>query len=57
MSNTVRKYPRTMQAAFGPYTSNDLQPMPEPMHPHDRIVIKASALALTALLLSLFIWG
>jgi hypothetical protein len=26
----ARKYPRTMQAAFGPYTDNRLHPMPEP---------------------------
>lgn len=26
----TRRYPRTMAEAFGPYTSNDLQPMPEP---------------------------
>lgn len=26
----TRRYPRTMAEAFGPYTSNDLQPMREP---------------------------
>ncbi len=26
----ARRFSRTMQDAFGPYTSNDLLPMPEP---------------------------
>ena len=26
----ARRYPRSMQQAFGPYTDNRLQPMPEP---------------------------
>lgn len=26
----ARRHPRTMSEAFGPYTSRDLQPMPEP---------------------------
>lgn len=25
----ARKYPRTLQQAFGPYTNNTLHPMPE----------------------------
>lgn len=25
----TRRYPRTMAEAFGPYTSRDLQPMPD----------------------------
>lgn len=25
----TRRYPRTLQEAFGPYTSRDLQPMPD----------------------------
>jgi hypothetical protein len=28
MNNTVRKHPRTMQEAFGPYTSHDVASMP-----------------------------
>lgn len=53
----TRKYPRTMQQAFGPYTSSHIHSEPEPMHPHDRIVIKACALGLMAFLSALFIWG
>ncbi len=26
---TTRRHPRTLQEAFGPYASNDLQPMPD----------------------------
>ena len=33
------KFSRTMQQAFGPYTSRQLSPIPEPIHPHDRIVL------------------
>lgn len=33
------KFARTMQQAFGPYTSHTLQPMPEHFHPHDKIVL------------------
>lgn len=30
----TRRYPRTMAEAFGPYTSNELQPMREPRGRH-----------------------
>lgn len=53
----TRRYPRTMQQAFGPYTSHYIAEKPEPMHPTDRIVIKVCALALMALVASLFIWS
>lgn len=33
------KFSRTMAEAFGPYTSRQLFPMPEPHHPHDAIVL------------------
>jgi len=29
----ARKYPRTMQAAFGPYTNHTLHPMPDAHRP------------------------
>lgn len=51
----TRKFPRTMQQAFGPYTDHRIYE-PE-MHKSDRIATTASALALVALLASLFIWG
>jgi len=33
------KFARTMQQAFGPYTSHALHPLPEPIHPSDKIVM------------------
>lgn len=53
----TRRYPRTLNEAFGPYTSHYIAEKPEPMHPTDRIVIKACALGMMALLASLFIWS
>ena len=38
----TRKYPRTLNEAFGPYTSNYIHD--NDMHPHDRIVTIASAI-------------
>lgn len=42
------KFSRTMQQAFGPYTSRQLSPMPEPIHPHDAIVLWGCAVAAVA---------
>ena len=39
------KFSRTMQQAFGAYTDNVLHPMPEPIHPHDTIVLWGCAVA------------
>lgn len=56
----TRKYPRTMQAAFGPHTDNNLQPMPEadpPFDWQDRVVIWGSAAtAVICLVLALAGW-
>ena len=48
----TRRYPRTMDQAFGPYHRSSqcpIEPMPERMHPADRIVIKWSVICVTAL--------
>jgi hypothetical protein len=50
MSNTTRRYPRTLQEAFGPYAHGsqlhtEYDPMPKP----DRIVVIASLIAAIAL--------
>ncbi len=45
------KFARTMSEAFGPYTSRQLSPMPEPIHPHDRIVLWGC----TAVMIVLFV--
>jgi len=39
------KFARTMAEAFGPYTSHALAPMPEPIHPSDKIVLWGCAVA------------
>ena len=39
------KFARTMAEAFGPYTTRQLAPMPEPIHPHDAIVLWGCAVA------------
>lgn len=47
----ARRYPRTMTEAFGPYTSNELHPMPEPRarRAQDLALYICSALALAVL--------
>lgn len=42
----TRRYPRTLNEAFGPYTSRDFD---EPMHWADKVVTVASAIAGVAL--------
>jgi hypothetical protein len=54
MNNTIRKHPRTLTEAFGPYTS---QRIDEPVHVSDRIVTWVSAVALVAFVCIMFIWG
>jgi cytochrome c-type biogenesis protein CcmH/NrfF len=41
----TRKYPRTMQQAFGPHTNFVVHPKPEPMHRNDKIVLWGCAAA------------
>ena len=53
----TRKYPRTMQEAFGPYTSHGIETRRDPMHPTDVIVLIGCALSVAGLALTLFIWG
>ena len=53
----TRKFPRTMQQAFGPHTDHRIYEPVEPMHRHDKIVTSACGLALVALLAAIFIWG
>ena len=36
MTNTTRKHPRTMQEAFGPYTSHALHPLSEGLRKESR---------------------
>jgi hypothetical protein len=55
--NTTRRYPRTLEEAFGPYAGRNVhEPRPE-MDKQDRIVIWATAVSLVSFLFILFIWG
>lgn len=39
----TRRHPRTLQEAFGPYTSREIQEPPRRMDPQDRVVLAGSA--------------
>lgn len=49
----TRRYPRTLQQAFGPYTSNDLQPMRDTrkVPAHEVALYVVAVLAVTAILI------
>lgn len=50
MTDTTRRYPRTLQEAFGPYANgSQLQTEYEPMDQADKIVLAACAIAAVAL--------
>ena len=53
----TRKYPRTMQEAFGPYTSNQLEPMPEAYTATDVALVLASVAAVAVAAMAIFLWG
>ena len=53
----TRKYPRTMQEAFGPYTSSQLEPMQEADNVMDVALVLASVAAVALAVVSLFVWG
>ena len=44
---------RSLEGAFGPYQRHGLHTAPEPMHPTDRIVVAASAVAAVVMLIVL----
>jgi hypothetical protein len=49
MNNTTKRYPRTLDEAFGPYQRHGLQEQYSHMPKEDRIVVIASVIALAAL--------
>ena len=53
----TRKYPRTMAEAFGPYTSNQLEPMPEADTATDVALVLASVAAVAVAAMAIFLWG
>ena len=52
-SNYTGRTHRTINSAFGPYCSPYVSPMPEPIHPHDTIVLWGCVAALIALVVVL----
>jgi len=52
----TRKYPRTIEEAFGPYARGPIHAKPEPMHPADKIIVWIGAVVFVALFSS-FIFG
>lgn len=52
----TRKYSRTMAEAFGPYTSNQLEPMHDDSVT-DVALVLASVAAVALAVVSLFVWG
>lgn len=56
MTPTIRKYPRTMQEAFGPYTDHVLhEPERVAMPVEDAIVLGACAAAFVVFLVMVFL--
>ena len=53
----TRKYPRSMAEAFGPYTSNQLEPMPEADDVTDVALVLASVAAVAVAVMAIFLWG
>ena len=54
----TRKYPRTMQEALGPYTSDQLEPMPEADDAvADVALVLASVAAVAVAAMAMFLWG
>ena len=53
----TRKYSRTMAEAFGPYTSNQLEPMLEDDAVTGEALVLASVAAVALAVVSLIVWG
>lgn len=46
----TRKYPRTLNEAFGPYTSNEISEPVRPMDWQDKVILVACTLAIVAVI-------
>jgi len=53
----TRKYSRTMAEAFGPYTSNSLEPMPDQDTVTDFALVLACVAAVALTVLAIVMWG
>ena len=56
-SNYTGRFKRTQSEAFGPYTSNSLEPMQEADSVMDVALVLASVAAVALAVVSLFVWG
>ena len=56
-SNWTGRTRRTMAEAFGPYTSNQLEPMPEADDVTDVALVLASVAAVAVAAMAIFLWG
>jgi len=55
--NTTRRHPRTLNEAFGPYTSQHVEPMPSEPSKWERIADRLFAIALGCIgAAGLFTW-
>jgi hypothetical protein len=52
--NTTRKHPRTMQEAFGPYTSSQIHEPQEPMATGDKWIVGLGTAVMLVLLAAIF---
>lgn len=53
--NTTRRYPRTMEEAFGPYARGRLQQEYTPMSRADRIIVILSAVIISSVMAAVII--
>ena len=53
----TRKYSRTMAEAFGPYTSNHLEPMPDDENVMAVALVLACVAAVALTVLAIVMWG
>ena len=55
-SNYTGRFKRTQSEAFGPYTSNQLEPMPED-DVTDVVLVLASVAAVALAVMAIVLWG
>ena len=53
----TRRYSRTMAEAFGPYTSQQLEPIPDQDSVTDVALVLAAIAAVALTVLAVFMWG
>ena len=56
-SNYTGRAHRSMQGAFGPYTNDNLEPMPEADSVTDVALVLASVAAVALAVMAIVLWG